>query len=202
VSLTTFSGLKASIANWLNRTDLTSEISDFIELAENRITHELRVPAIEKTILLNVNSEGYATLPSDFLEAKDVFWNYEPLDRTTPAQLYRMVDRSGAPQYFARETYRLRFFPTPTVTASDEMRMIYYYDPGRLTDAAPTNVLLALAPELYLFGSLVQAASFLGTDMAQREAWESEYQAAFSRLMTHARSAEFSGSTPMISAGY
>ena len=202
MSLTTYSGLKASIANWLNRTDLTTEIVDFIELAENRITHELRIPAIEKTILLNVNSDGYATLPSDFLEAKDVFWNYEPLDRITPAQLYRMVDRSGKPQYFARETYRLKFFPTPTVTASDEMRMIYYYDPGRLTDAAPTNVLLSLAPELYLFGALVQAAAFLGTDMAQKDAWEMEYQGALSRILRHAREAEFAGATPMVSAGY
>lgn len=202
MSLTTYSGLKASIANWLNRTDLTSEISDFIELAENRITHELRIPAIEKTIILNVSSNGYATLPSDYLEAKDIFWNYEPLDRITPAQLYRMVDRSGSPQYFARETYRLKFFPTPTVTESDEMRMIYYYDPGRLTDAAPTNVLLALAPELYLFGALTQAASFLGTDMAQRDAWEAEYQTALQRIVSHAREAEFAGGTPMISAGY
>ena len=134
MSLANYSGLKASVANWLNRTDLTAEIVDFIELAENRISHELRIPAMEKTILLNVNTDGYAVLPSDYLEAKDIFWNYEPLDRITPAQLYRMVDRSGvAPEFYARETYRLKFYPTPTVTSSDEMRMIYYFDPGRLT---------------------------------------------------------------------
>lgn len=202
MSLSTYSGLKASIANWLNRTDLANEIPDFIELAENRISHELRIPAMEKTILLNVNSEGYATLPSDFLEAKDVFWNYEPLDRIPPAQLYRMVDRSGPPEAFARETYRLKFYPTPTVTESDEMRMIYYYDPGRLTDEAPTNVLLSTAAELYLFGSLVQAAVFLGTDLAQKDAWEAEYQTALARITKHAREAEYGGGTPMVSAGY
>ena len=50
MSLANYSGLKASVANWLNRTDLTAEIVDFIELAENRISHELRIPAMEKTI--------------------------------------------------------------------------------------------------------------------------------------------------------
>jgi hypothetical protein len=203
MSLSNYAGLKASVANWLNRTDLSTEIVDFIELAENRISHELRIPAMEKTILLNVSSEGYAVLPSDFLEAKDIFWNYEPLDRITPAQLYRMVDRSGvAPEFYARETYRLKFYPTPTVTASDEMRMIYYFDPGRLTDAAPTNVLLSTAPELFLFGALVQAAVFLGTDLAQKDAWEAEYQTALARLTKHAREAEFAGGTPMVQSGY
>ena len=48
MSMTTYDGLKASIANWLNRTDLATEIPDFIELAENRIFHEVRVPTNEK----------------------------------------------------------------------------------------------------------------------------------------------------------
>ena len=78
MSITNYSGLKASIANWLNRTDLTSEIPDFIELAENRIFHDVRVPTNEKTVLLTLSSDGYATIPSDFLEVKDVFFNYNP----------------------------------------------------------------------------------------------------------------------------
>ena len=39
MSLANYDGLKASVANWLNRTDLLTEIPDFIELAENRIFH-------------------------------------------------------------------------------------------------------------------------------------------------------------------
>ena len=32
MALTTYSGLKASIADWLNRSDLTNQIDDFIGL--------------------------------------------------------------------------------------------------------------------------------------------------------------------------
>ena len=199
MSMTTLDGLKASIANWLNRTDLATEIPDFIELAENRIFHEVRVPTNEKTVLLTINTDGYATLPSDFLEIKDVFWNYVPLDRISLSDIHSYVPASGKPTYFARETYRLKFFPTPTVVASDELRMIYYYDCGRLTSSEPTNVMLSLAPELYLYGALVEAANFLGSDSQK---WEIGYQQAYGRLVKHARDSEVSGATSQVNSGY
>lgn len=200
MSLSTYDGLKVSIADWLNREDLTSVIPDFIELAENRIFHELRSPVNEKTILLTLGSDGYATLPSDFLEAKDVFWNYDPLQRVSLTQLHNYVSRAGSsPEVFARETYRFRFFPVPTVGESDELRMIYYYDPGRLTSGATSNVVFAAAPELYLYATLAEAAQYLGSDGAR---WEGGYQNAFGRLMQHAKTAEYAGATATVQAGY
>jgi hypothetical protein len=46
MALTTYSGLKTALANWLNRTDLTSEIADdFIKLAELK-PYDLGLPLI------------------------------------------------------------------------------------------------------------------------------------------------------------
>ena len=200
MSLSTYDGLKVSVADWLNREELTSVIPDFVELAENRIFHELRAPVNEKTILLTLSSDGYATLPSDFLEAKDVFWNYEPLQRVSLTQIHNYVSQSGKDaEVFARETYRLRFFPIPTVGASDELRMIYYFDPGRLTSSATSNVVFAAAPELYLYGTLAEAAQYLGSDGAR---WEGGYQNAMGRLMQHASVAENAGATATVQMGY
>lgn len=202
MSLTTYSGLKSAIADWLNRTDLTNQIPYFIELAENRINHELRIPTMEKTILLDLNTEGYATIPSDFLEVKDIFLNYDPLTRVSLSELHRYENREGPAEVFARETYRLRFYPVPDMGASDEMRMIYYHDVGRLSDTDTTNALLSTAPELYLFGSLSEAADFLGSDPTMKQSWEERYQMAVGRLVAHARSAEFAGSTAIVANGY
>jgi hypothetical protein len=199
MSMTTYDGLKASIANWLNRTDLTAEIPDFIELAENRIAHEIRIPTNERSAIISVDSEGFTTLPSDFLELKDVFYNYEPLTRVSLSDLYSYKPQSGKPALFARETYKLKFFPTPALSASDELRMIYYYDVGRLSNSQTTNPLLSLAPELFLYGSLVEAANFLNSD-AQK--WEIGFQSAVGRLTKHARDSEFSGATSMVNSGY
>ena len=42
MALSTYTELKASVADWLNRTDLTSVIPDFIALAEAQIERTLR----------------------------------------------------------------------------------------------------------------------------------------------------------------
>ena len=200
MSLATLDGLKLSVADWLNREDLSSVIPDFIELAENRIFHELRAPVNEKTIVLTLSSDGYATLPADFLEAKDVFWNYNPLSRVSLTQIHSYTERTGvAPAVFARETYRLRFYPVPTSEASDELRMIYYYDVGRLTSTATSNVVFAAAPELYLYATLSEAAQYLGSDGSR---WEGGYQNAMGRLMQHAKTAEYAGATATVRLGY
>lgn len=202
MSLTNYDGLKSSIASWLNRTDLVDQIPLFIELAENRISRDVRVPVIEKTVLLSLDSQGYADLPADFLEAKDVFYEYNPLDKVSLAQIHRFESLLGAPTCFARETYRLKVFPTPQDGATDELRMIYYYDLGRLSDNQQTHALLQIAPELYLYGALSEAADFLGADVTQKESWEYKFQTAVAALIRLAANAEFAGSTPIIASGY
>jgi hypothetical protein len=200
MSLTTYDGLKLSVADWINRDDLQNVIPDLIELAENRIFHELRTPVNEKTIVLTLSSEGYATLPSDFLEVKDLFWNYNPLERISLSQIHSYIPRTGSsPEYFARETYRLRFFPVPTMLDTDEVRMIYYYDVGRLSSTNTSNVVFAAAPELYLYATLAEAANYLGSDGSR---WEGGYQNAMGRLLQHAKTAEYAGSTASVQSGY
>ncbi len=42
MALTTYNELKTSVGDWLNRTDLTTVIPDFIALAEAQIERQLR----------------------------------------------------------------------------------------------------------------------------------------------------------------
>ena len=43
MALNTYTGLKASIADFLNRDDLTSAIEDFITLAESQINRDVGI---------------------------------------------------------------------------------------------------------------------------------------------------------------
>lgn len=199
MSLETYSGLKAAIANWLNRTDLTNEIPDFIRLTESRIAQELRIPTLEKIAYVIPDSEGYATIPSDFLEMKDVFYNSRPLDRISLTMLHSQIAQSGIPTSFAREGREFVFYPTPTLLATDKIKAIYYQSVEALSDSATTNILLQTVPELYLFGALTEAARFLNSDQTR---WEMSYQAAFLRIMDHAKSAETAGGTLTMQNGY
>ena len=49
MSLTNYSDLKTSVANYLARTDLTDQIPDFIRLAEYRMRREVRIRQMLKS---------------------------------------------------------------------------------------------------------------------------------------------------------
>ena len=47
MAFTTYGGLKTAIASWLARSDLTSDISDFVTLARQNIQDRLRLRGFE-----------------------------------------------------------------------------------------------------------------------------------------------------------
>ena len=58
MALTTYTTLKASIANWLNRSDLTSEIADdFIKLTEADFNSKLRIRKMVAQTSFTIDSE-------------------------------------------------------------------------------------------------------------------------------------------------
>ena len=58
MALTNYSTLKTSIANWLNRSDLTDEIADdFIKLTEADFNSKLRVRKMVAQTSFTIDSE-------------------------------------------------------------------------------------------------------------------------------------------------
>ena len=91
MSISTYAELKTAVANWLDRSDLTDRVPEFITLAEARIGRKLRVRGVEERATTPlVGSQEYYALPSDFLEARNVQINSNPvqvLTYRTPQQL-------------------------------------------------------------------------------------------------------------------
>ena len=67
MSITTYTELKASLANWLNRDDLTSVIPDFIALAEGDFDRKIRHWRMEARANATIDTR-FTALPADFLE--------------------------------------------------------------------------------------------------------------------------------------
>jgi len=66
MALTTFSGLKSSIADWLNRSDLTNQIADFIALTEADFNAKLIIRQMEQIDAITIDSET-ETVPTGFI---------------------------------------------------------------------------------------------------------------------------------------
>ena len=69
MALDSYSNLKTAVANYLNRTDLTSYLDDFIDLTEARHARELRLrPTIIITTTNATGGNNKIPLPSDYLQ--------------------------------------------------------------------------------------------------------------------------------------
>ena len=187
MALTTYAELKTSIGDWLNRSDLTSVIPDFISLAEAQVERTLRT----RQMIVRANASfdaQYGAVPSDFLEAKSLkltstnpqsplsFLSIDALD----AEMTKYTG-SGKPKFFGVVGGQLRIVPTPDATYTTELT--YYAKLAKLSNSNTSNWLLASSPDIYLYGALLQAAPYLQDD-ARIQTWATLYERALNDSQT------------------
>ena len=202
MALNTYSGLKASIANWLNRSDLTSEISeDFITLAEKDFNSKLRIRQMVSTdSSFSINAETVA-LPTGFLQVRDFFivngGTKYALKYITPSQMDQIKGSStaGQPSTYTIIGDNFRFAPTPASTYTGTLNFYKEFDP--LTDSNTSNYILSNHPAIYLYGSLYHAANFLGgVEPRLIQQWQQMYATALERLERNDREDQY-GNAPL-----
>ena len=162
MALSTYAQLRQAVADWLDRRDLGDRIPDFIALAESRLNRLLRLRAMEVEVAIQAPAgTDWVDLPADCLEPLGVWRKAEggrqALSFQTGAGLSR-TGLSGPPRAWSLQGDGIRLDrPCETFTElSVAMRQRV-----RLSDSAPTNPVLASCPDLYLFGSLIEAAPYL-----------------------------------------
>ena len=119
MALTNYTTLKASIANWLNRSDLTDEIADdFIVLTEADFNSKLRVRKMIAQSTITIDSET-ESIPTGFLQVRDFYIlsgsTKYPLRYMTPSQMDQVKGTSvtGIPQAYTILGDTFRFTPKP-----------------------------------------------------------------------------------------
>ena len=187
MALSTYAELKTSIGDWLNRSDLSATIPDFISLAEAQIERTLRT----RQMIVRANAsfdQQYGALPADFLEAKSLkltstnpptplsFLTIDLLDEQSSS-----YTASGKPKFFGVVGNQLRILPTPDGTYTTELT--YFAKLTKLSSSVTTNWLLTSSPDIYLYGALLQAAPYLQDD-ARIQTWATLYERALNDLRT------------------
>lgn len=169
MSFSTYTALKAEVAEWLNRSDLTARIPEFIRNAESELRDDPRVRK-HATTSLTVDAEE-ESLPSDFksleslyLDGPTYFGDIEIVNSGALSDAnFDVAGASGVPRKAAVIAgQRLRFAPTPN--ASYNVRMTYWANVPHLSDTAVTNWLLQERQDIYLYATLMEAAPFLRDD--------------------------------------
>lgn len=193
----TYNGLKASLADWLNRADLTSVIPDLILLAESRVSRDLRLRSqVTSAVITTTAGVQAADLPAGWLEFENVtltgspdgilnYVNIQHLDTKYPDNGY-----TGKPVVYSIEGQQIIFGPSPDAAYSVPVLFYKKFDALATT---PTNWLLKNHPGIYLWAALAESAPFLKED-ARAIVWETKYQRERDALIDSDSMAQFSGS--------
>lgn len=168
MALSTYSELQTSVTNFINRDDLTSLIPDFITLAEAHFNRSLRVPQMENSATSTLSGETLA-LPADFLAVRSMFLDRDPrveLDFVPYGTLRTQYasTATGMPVVYTIADGGFYFGPAPG--DSYTLHMVYWQEIPALSVSNTSNWLLASHPDVYLYGSLVHAASYIRDDSA------------------------------------
>lgn len=180
--ISTYDELKSEIQEFLVDDNLGTSLETFIRLAEERHRNELRLRAMEWRQLATMNGTRYLPFPERYLQMRRLRIygsNEDIVQLAAPSQLLEYWDTaSGLPRYFA-VTHQLEFNRPGTTEL--EMQFYRYFEP--LTTANQTNWLILNAPSLYLYGSLIHAATFL-RDAERIPEFKSQYQDSMQALRT------------------
>ena len=190
----TYSELKTNIANYLNRSDLTSFLDIFIDNTEAELNRRLRTKDMVKRATATADSQ-YLALPTDWLEAINVGItsnNFRPLFQQSIESLdvYRQANDNvtGSPIYFAVVDKSLELAPTPDTSYT--LQLTYYGSVDALSDSQTTNFVSTGHPDVYLYGALKHASIFLMED-ERVPLFTAQFEKALEEMRLEQEKAEF-----------
>jgi len=168
MALSTYSEIKSTVADYLNRADLTAVLPSFVTLAEAKFNRELRTRDM-LTRVQTTSDDEYVSLPTDFLQhyslELDAASAQPPMDYIGPqeAKVLKAQNRTASTTYYYTVIDgAFEIIPAP---GSDlDLRMVYYAKIPALSDSNTTNWLLTKSPDLYLYSALLEAAPYLKDD--------------------------------------
>jgi hypothetical protein len=201
--ITTYTSLLTAIGDYLKRSNLTSFAPNFVQAWEEKFYRQPRNFGrwMEVTGAIGTIASSVVAVPADYLGLKVAYVdgeNQPALDRKSLTQLYgrypRGVADTGTPKQIARDGTNFVFGPLPDDDYT--IKGVYWGKPVVLRsfagDAA-AHWLIVNAPDLVLYGSLLQAEPFSKND-ARIPIWQQLYSDALQDYRALHREEDESGS--------
>lgn len=193
MAINTYGTLKAAIASWLERSDLTAVIPDFITMGESQINLDLKCRDNEKRITASVSTE-YFDIPTNFIEMRNMQLNTDPiqhLNYVSPEQMdqYQPNSTTGQPKVYSIHGKEFQIKPIPDSAYTVEMT--YWHRLTGMAADSDSNTVLTNYPSLYLYASLISAEGY--TDSENIKKWMALYDRIIKKINSTDRIGRFSG---------
>lgn len=164
LSFDSYDDLQATVAAYLQRTNLGSQIPVFIQLAEARLRANLETLEAQLAndwIVQPAQGSNIIALPTDCASVTMVLYGNHRLDYISPESM------TPNPQRYAKDEWSTlgnKLYLQTYVDGQQLLTVKYFRSLPSLSDANPSNWLLEDFPNVYLYGTLVEASKFLMDD--------------------------------------
>ena len=189
----TYTTLKSAIQDYTQNTESTfvADLGTIIQQAEDRIVKSVELPNFRKNVTGSLTSGNqYLTAPDDYLypfslAVLDSDSDYSYLLNTAVSfirEAYPSASTTGVPKHYAQFDDN-SFIVGPTPNANLNVELHYYYVPESITAASSGTTWLGTnAPELLLYGSLVEAYTFMKGEPDILANYEKRFQESLQKL--------------------
>ena len=160
MALSTNADLQASIADWLNRSDLSAQIPDFLTLAQLKINRKLSI--VEQEILAEITPVAQATtLPTGTKFVISVSDSKgRRVEAVSMSELLDYAVEGGSVTRYTVSGDKIYFAPTPASDNTDAFSVLYSADKDlNGGDSGPV-----LLQDIYLNAALQEAYVYLKDD--------------------------------------
>lgn len=163
MALATYSDLRTTASNYLHRSDLASQIPDFITLAEWRMARGLRIAPLMATATVAVSAgTATGTLPTGYLEMVNIQISSSSELVYVPPDTIDRIPTGAVP--WAYTILGTTVQVAPSWTAGGNLSATYFKKETVLSDSATTNWYITNAPDTLLYAVLLEAAPYLMDD--------------------------------------
>jgi len=185
MAFTTYSSFVTTVESYLARTDLTSVIPDFIQMAQLRMTRDLRTERMLK-VATTTPTDNKVAFPTDFLELREMHFQGNPpiiLEYQSPDLFFRngQTSLSGRSHYFTMLGTEFQF--APSQNSDYTIQILYYAQPTFISSTTSSNLYLAYYPDALLYATLAEAEPYLIND-ARIATWSALYDRAIANIKT------------------
>jgi len=189
----TFTTLKSAIQDYTQNTESTfvADLGTIIKQAEDRIVKSVELPNFRKNVTGSLTSGNqYLSTPSDYLypfslavlDSDSAYTYLLSTDVSFIREAYPSASSTGVPKHYAQfDDNTFIVGPTPNANLTAELH--YYYIPQSITESSDgTSWLGTNAPELLLYGSLLEAYTFMKGEPDIMVNYEKRFQEALQKL--------------------
>jgi hypothetical protein len=193
VTISTYTELQDAVVEYLARDQdatLIARIPTFIQLAEAKFNRELFVRQMEARSTTTADATDdepeFVSLPSDFQSMRRIrlsgVTGKPCLEFKSGTQMdeyrYGTANVAAQPRYFTIFGDEIELAPTPD--QDYDLEMVYRKNIPALADNS-TNWLLTLAPDVYLYGALLESAPYIKED-GRIQTWGAGFVSALEGL--------------------